>query len=215
VIDKPAGLVVHPAPGHARGTLVHALLHHCEQLSGIGGVERPGIVHRLDKGTSGLLVVAKDDPAHRGLAEQFRVHRIGREYQAIARGRPRADQGEIDASIGRHPRDGKRFSTRSARRSREARTRWKVAERARDHALLRVRPQTGRTHQIRVHLASIGLPILGDPLYGGGRSSGAGLARQALHAAVLVFEHPLTGERLRFESKLPDDIARVWAELPR
>jgi 23S rRNA pseudouridine1911/1915/1917 synthase len=216
VVDKPAGLVVHPAPGHASGTLVHALLHHCSDLSGVGGELRPGIVHRLDKGTSGLIVAAKHDRAHRHLAEQFRAHSIDREYLALVRGRPRADSGSVDAAIGRHPSDRKRFSTRTAR-GRSARTHWTVERRFAGHTLLRVRLETGRTHQIRVHLASIGLPIAGDPVYGGGRKLSAlpGLSRPALHAALLGFVHPRTGERLRFSSELPEDLARVLQELSR
>jgi 23S rRNA pseudouridine1911/1915/1917 synthase len=216
VVDKPAGLVVHPAPGHASGTLVHALLHHCADLSGVGGVARPGIVHRLDKGTSGLLVAAKHDRAHRALAAQFKLHSIDREYLALVRGAPRAQSGEVDAPIGRHPVDRKRFSTR-ARLGRAARTLWSVERRLAGHTLLRVRLETGRTHQIRVHLASIGLPIAGDPVYGGGRKLSAlpGLSRPALHAALLGFVHPRTGERLRFSSELPEDLARVLQELSR
>jgi 23S rRNA pseudouridine1911/1915/1917 synthase len=216
VIDKPAGLVVHPAPGHAQGTLVHALLHHCADLSGVGGVARPGIVHRLDKGTSGLLVAAKHDRAHRALAAQFRLHSIDREYLALVRGTPRADSGTVDAPIGRHPGDRKRFSTR-ARTGRSAVTHWRVAQRFAAHSLLRVRLETGRTHQIRVHLASIGLPVAGDPVYGGARRSSGlpGLGRPALHAALLGFEHPSSGVRLRFESELPEDLVAVIAELAR
>jgi 23S rRNA pseudouridine1911/1915/1917 synthase len=216
VIDKPAGLVVHPGPGHARGTLVHALLHHCPDLAGVGGVARPGIVHRLDKGTSGLLVAAKHDRAHRALAAQFRAHSIEREYQALVRGAPRADRGSVSAPIGRHPTDRKRFSTR-ARIGRAARTHWAVERRFAEHTLLRVRLETGRTHQIRVHLASIGLPIAGDPVYGGGRRGASlpGLGRPALHAAVLGFAHPRDGAWLRFESALPADLHAVLEELER
>ena len=157
VVDKPAGLVVHPAAGHRSGTLVHALLHHCTALAGVGGVRRPGIVHRLDKDTSGLLVAAKSDAAHRGLAAQFKAHSVEREYVALARGAPRARTGSVDAPIGRHPTDRKKWSTR-ARTGREATTHWRVTERLTGHVLLRVRLETGRTHQIRVHLASVGLP---------------------------------------------------------
>jgi len=209
VIDKPAGMVVHPAPGHGSGTLVHALLHHCRELSGVGGVRRPGIVHRLDKGTSGLLVAAKSDAAHRVLAEAFKIHAIEREYLALVRGRPGAERGEIDAPIGRLASDGKRFGTRGVRsRTRSARTAWQVAERLGNFTLLRVTPRTGRTHQIRVHLAAAGLPIAGDPTYGGGRRNAheLGLERQALHAACLGFTHPIRGVPLRFESPLPDDL---------
>jgi len=214
VIDKPAGLVVHPAPGHSHGTLVNALLHHCRDLSGIGGELRPGIVHRLDKDTSGVLVVAKNDAAHRSLAAQFKVHSVLREYLALVRGAPRAAQGTIEAAIGRHPTDRKRMSTRT-RRGRAAVTHYRVEERLRAASLLRLRLETGRTHQVRVHLASIGVSILGDPVYGGGRAQGQelGLSRQALHAAVLGFVHPRTGEALRFESPLPADLVRALEAL--
>jgi 23S rRNA pseudouridine1911/1915/1917 synthase len=210
VIDKPAGLVVHPAPGHTGGTLVNALLHHLRDLSGVGGELRPGIVHRLDKDTSGVLVVAKHDVAHRSLAAQFKVHSVLREYLALVRGAPRAAAGTIEAAIGRHPTDRKRMSTK-ARRGRAAVTHYRVEERLRDASLLRLTLETGRTHQVRVHLASIGVSILGDPVYGGGRAQGAelGLARQALHAAVLGFAHPRSGAALRFESPLPADLARA------
>ena len=216
VIDKTAGMVVHPAAGHRQGTLVNALLHHCRELTGIGGVLRPGIVHRLDKGTSGLLVVAKTELAHRDLSRQFKARSVERSYRALVRARPRADQGSIDAPIGRHPGDRKRFSTH-ARVARRAVTHWSVEERLGEITLLRVRLETGRTHQIRVHLASVGLPIVGDPVYGGGRRAGAelGLGRQALHAATIGFDHPETGERLRFDSELPADLAAAVVKLRR
>jgi 23S rRNA pseudouridine1911/1915/1917 synthase len=214
VVDKPAGLVVHPGAGHRGGTLVNALLHHCgDSLSGIGGVLRPGIVHRLDKGTSGLLMAAKNDIAHRSLAAQLKAHTVDREYRALVRGAPGADAGMIDAPIGRHPSDRKKFSTR-ARSGRRAVTHWQVERRLGPLTLLRVRLETGRTHQIRVHLASVGLPVAGDPVYGGGRAvtRALGLERQALHAARLGFEHPRSGERLAFESPLPADLRRVIEE---
>lgn len=214
VIDKPAGLVVHPAPGHLRGTLVNALLHHCSELAGIGGVLRPGIVHRLDRGTSGILVAAKNDDAHRSLSEQFRDHSIDRLYRAIVRGSPRTDAGRVDAPIGRHPRDRKRMST-AARSSREAHTAWRIAERFAgcDRSLVDVRPETGRTHQIRVHLASVGMPVVGDTVYGrgGGTARERALARPALHAAALGFSHPRGGDRLRFEAALPPDLMELIA----
>ena len=214
VVDKPAGMVVHPAAGHAAGTLVNALLHHCRDLSGVGGELRPGIVHRIDKDTSGVLVVAKHDQAHRALAAQWKVHSIDREYLALVRGAPRTASGSVDAPIGRHPTDRKRMSTH-AKISRSAVTHWKVEERLRDATLLRVRLETGRTHQIRVHMASISLPVLGDPVYGGGRSlpQARGLGRQALHAALLGFTHPTSGERVRLESPLPADLRALLEAL--
>ncbi|MCP4006172.1 MAG: RluA family pseudouridine synthase [bacterium] len=213
-IDKPAGLVVHPAAGHRAGTLVNALLHHCDNLSGVGGVLRPGIVHRLDKDTSGVLVVAKNDVAHRSLAEQFKAHSIDREYLALVRGTPRADEGSIDAPIARHPKDRKRYTTRSSG-GREARTHWRVERRLKEATLLRVRLETGRTHQIRVHLASIGMPVVADSVYGGGRAAlGRSLGRQALHATLLGFDHPKTGERVRLVSELPEDLSVFIAGLP-
>jgi 23S rRNA pseudouridine1911/1915/1917 synthase len=216
VVDKPAGLVVHPAPGHACGTLVNALLHHCGLLAGVGGVLRPGIVHRLDKGTSGVLVVAKHDAAHRHLSVQFHDHTIEREYRALVRGIPGPEAGHIDRPVGRHRRDRKRMSV-NAGVAREARTGWRVLRRfpASERSWLEIRPETGRTHQIRVHLASIGLPIVGDPVYGRARGGGAELGRPALHAARLGFEHPRTGERLRCEAPLPDDLGGLLADLER
>ena len=208
VIDKPAGMVVHPAPGHAGGTLVNALLHHCRDLSGVGGELRPGIVHRLDKDTSGVLVVAKHDRAHRALAAQWKGHAIEREYLALVRGAPRAASGTVDAPIGRHPVDRKRMST-TTRRGRSAVTHWRVERKLSGATLLRVRLETGRTHQIRVHLASIGLPVLGDPVYG--KAPGAG--RQMLHAAVLGFLHPTSGAPLRFEAPPPADFAALVERL--
>jgi 23S rRNA pseudouridine1911/1915/1917 synthase len=221
VVDKPAGLVVHPAPGHPGGTLVNALLYHCRELAGVGGVRRPGIVHRLDRGTSGVMVVAKHDEAHLALAAQFHDHTVERVYLAFVRGAPGADVGRVDRPIGRHPRDRKRMSV-AARGGRAARTAWRVRTRwpRLGVALLEVRPETGRTHQIRVHLASAGLPLLGDAVYGrGGRREAKALApdlrRPALHAAVLGFDHPATGERLRFEAPLPADLLALRAELDR
>lgn len=214
VLDKPAGLVVHPAPGHLRGTLVNALLHRCEDLSGIGGELRPGIVHRLDKGTSGVMVVAKHERALAALAEQFARHTILRVYLALVRGLPAADSGRIEGAIGRHPRDRKRMSL-ATRRGRSAATRWSVLRRfdASGCAWLEVRPETGRTHQIRVHLASAGLPIVGDPVYGRAKLPGVALARPALHAATLGFVHPRTGEAMRFDAPLPEDLAAALAAL--
>ena len=211
VIDKPAGIVVHPAPGHPGGTLVNALLYHCRDLAGIGGVLRPGIVHRLDRGTSGVLVAAKRDAAHTALALQFHDHSIERVYLALVRGAPGTESGHVERAIGRHPTDRKRMSV-SARRGRAAETHWRVARRYGKSgvAFLEVRPATGRTHQIRVHLTSAGMPIVGDPVYGRGGEA-FGLERPALHAAVLGFTHPTSGERLRFEAPLPPDFQEALA----
>lgn len=218
VIDKTADMVVHPAPGHATGTLVNALLHHCGDLAAVGGVLRPGIVHRLDRGTSGVIVAAKDDDAHRALAEQFHEHSIERVYQALVRGNPSSDRGRVDARIARHPRDRKRMTV-VREGGRDAHTAWSVARRfpRSGRSLLEVRPETGRTHQIRVHLASVGLPIAGDPVYGrrGRDRAEPGLDRPALHARVLGLTHPRTGERMRFEASLPADMQARLATLAR
>jgi 23S rRNA pseudouridine1911/1915/1917 synthase len=209
-------MVVHPGPSHSSGTLVNALLHHCGDLAGIGGVLRPGIVHRLDRGTSGVLVAAKHDEAHFALAEQFREHRVERVYLAVARGTPGDDSGRIELPIGRHPRDRKRMSV-STRAARAARTAWSVRRRfpTSGAALLEVRPETGRTHQIRVHLAATGLPIVGDSVYGRSKGRAFAIARPALHAAVLGFDHPRGGERRRFEAPLPPDFAELVHALAR
>jgi 23S rRNA pseudouridine1911/1915/1917 synthase len=214
VVNKAAGMVVHPAPGHSSGTLVNALLHHCGDLAGIGGVERPGIVHRLDRGTSGVLVAAKNDDAHRFLAQQFQEHTIERMYQAVVRGTPRADDGRVDRAIGRHPKDRKRMSVRGTA-MREAQTAWRVAQRfpKSQRAALHVFPETGRTHQIRVHLASVGLPIVGDTTYGRSRGRGPDLDRPALHATTLGIQHPRTGAKMRFEAPLPADFSKLLASL--
>jgi 23S rRNA pseudouridine1911/1915/1917 synthase len=217
VLDKPAGLVVHPAPGHARGTLVHALLHHCRDLAGVGGVLRPGIVHRLDAGTSGVMVVAKTDAAHQALSLQFKDHSIERSYHAWVRGVPGAKSGRIEGTIGRHPTDRKRMSV-AAREGRAARTAWAVLARYAKSgaARLELRPETGRTHQLRVHLASQGLPILGDPVYGRARAGlpeGLALSRPALHALVLGFVHPSSGATLRFEAPPAPELLALDAVL--
>ena len=222
VVDKPAGLVVHPGAGTSRGTLVNALLRHVHDLSGVGGVLRPGIVHRLDRGTSGLLVVAKDDETHRSLVRQFAGRTVEKEYVALVLGAPARTSGEVDAPIGRDPVHRQKMSVRASR-SREARTSWLVEERFDGAALLRLRIHTGRTHQIRVHLASIGHPVAGDPVYGGTRPPSSrraearaalqSLERPALHAARLAFTHPASGERLALEAPLPEDLHRVLERL--
>jgi 23S rRNA pseudouridine1911/1915/1917 synthase len=216
VIDKPAGLVVHPAPGHAAGTLVNALLAHCDDLSGIGGELRPGIVHRLDKDTTGILVATKSDAAHQVLAEAFGDKRtIVREYLAIVAPAPAAAAGTIQTLYNRHPVDRKRFSSKVTRGKRAV-THWAVVERlAAGAALVRLRLDTGRTHQIRVHMADHGWPLLGDPVYGRTPKDprlaalARQLGRQALHAARLELVHPVTGAPLQFASALPDDLRRV------
>jgi 23S rRNA pseudouridine1911/1915/1917 synthase len=226
VVDKPAGMTAHPSPGSETGTLVNALLAHCgASLSGIGGVARPGIVHRLDKDTSGVMVAAKTDAAHRGLAALFERHDIERSYIAFTRGAPRAASGTVATRIARSPRDRKKMAVvrsggREAVTHCELRRAFGPAARPLAARLV-CRLETGRTHQIRVHLAHIGAPCLADPLYGAGAPApavkaaiaAAGLTRQALHAAVLGFVHPITGERLRFETPLPPDLARLETEL--
>ena len=218
VVDKPAGLVVHPAAGHASGTLVNALLHPVDDLSGIGGEKRPGIVHRLDRGTSGLMVVAKHDAAHEELARQFQEREVEKEYLALVWGEVMAGR-RIDEPIGRDPSNRKKMSAR-ARRSREAVTRIVRAERVKTLTLAHVAIHTGRTHQIRVHLSAIGHPIVGDPLYGGVHRRVPGdlravthLDRPFLHAARLAFKHPSDGRRMEFTSELPEDLQRALDEL--
>lgn len=217
VVDKPAGLVVHPAAGNLDGTLVNALLHHCAgQLSGIGGVARPGIVHRIDKDTSGLLVAAKTDRAHEGLARQFAAHSIDRRYRAIVSGVPRPATGTIDAPLGRSSADRKKMAIVPA--GRRAVTHYRTLERLREAALVECRLETGRTHQIRVHFASIGHALLGDPVYGRAKGSTAvlrqlGFQRQALHAAYLGFEHPVNSRPLAFESEWPGDMQELFSHL--
>ena len=220
VVDKPAGLVVHPAAGNREGTLVNALLHHCAgRLSGIGGVARPGIVHRIDKDTSGLLVVAKTDVAHEGLAKQFAAHSIDRRYLAIVSGVPKTADGRVDAPLARSAHDRKKIAIVEGRRGKKAVTHWRRLSVLRDAALVECRLETGRTHQVRVHMASIGHPLLGDPVYGRGKSVHRQLLnqldfkRQALHAAVLGFTHPVTKARLSFESALPSDMQELLAAL--
>ncbi|HEY2179991.1 MAG TPA: RluA family pseudouridine synthase [Caulobacteraceae bacterium] len=220
VIDKPPGMSAHPAPGSPAGTLVNALIHHCgASLSGVGGVARPGIVHRLDKNTSGVMVAAKTDLAHRGLSALFAAHDIERVYIALTRGAPRPARGSVITRIGRSPGDRKKMAVLTAG-GREAVTHYRTMRTfGAGPAAARVACtlETGRTHQIRVHLAHCGAPCLADPVYGGGSPApavraaiiAAGLHRQALHAAVLAFRHPITGEALRFETALPPDMAAL------
>jgi 23S rRNA pseudouridine1911/1915/1917 synthase len=230
VLEKPAGLVVHPAAGHEDGTLVNALIAHCgDSLSGIGGVKRPGIVHRLDKDTSGLLAIAKTDAAHQGLSALFADHgRTGslvREYQAIVWGTPASRNGVIDAPVGRHPRQREKMAVVPEERGRRAVTHWRLEQTFGPASLVCCRLETGRTHQIRVHLAHIGHPLLGDSVYGAGfktkaaqlsdeaKSALTRLGRQALHAAKLGFVHPITSEELLFESPLPADLSGLISAL--
>jgi 23S rRNA pseudouridine1911/1915/1917 synthase len=207
VVDKPAGMVVHPAYGHHNGTLVNALLAHCTDLSGIGGELRPGIVHRLDKDTSGLLVVAKNDVAHRDLQRQFKQRLVHKIYLALTEGLLPAPRGVIEAAIGRDPQQRKRMAV-LPRGGREARTEYRVLEHFVQHTLVEAEPITGRTHQIRIHLASIGHPIAGDIVYGF-RKQRLSLRRQFLHAARIAFTLPSSGQPAEFTSGLPDDLAAV------
>jgi len=233
VIDKKAGMVVHPAAGNPRGTLVNALIAHCgKSLSGIGGVERPGIVHRIDKDTSGLLVAAKTERAHRSLGKQFAAHAIAREYVAFVWGAPEPDSGTIDAALARDPHDRKRIAISKGDHARHARTHYETqkvfgSEKGPFAARLTCRLETGRTHQIRVHMASIGHPLIGDATYGKPRNAASlrtrageeraaiidSFPRQALHAAVLGFQHPATHKTMRFESKLPADLKALEKSL--
>ena len=202
VVNKPKGMVVHPAPGNPDGTLVNALLYHCAgQLSGIGGAIRPGIVHRIDKDTSGLLVVAKTDAAHQALSDQMSVHAIHRVYHAVVYGNLREDEGFVEAPIGRDPRDRKKMAVTPVN-SKYAYTGWRVLERLGNFTYIACQLKTGRTHQIRVHMASIGHPLAGDPVYGP-RNCIRSLGGQCLHAKELGFTHPSTGEWMRFDSELP------------
>lgn len=204
VVNKPAGMVVHPAPGHPDGTLVNALLYHCKNsLSGINGARRPGIVHRIDRDTSGLLIAAKNDRAHLSLAAQLQDHSLFRLYHAVVVGSFREDSGTVDAPIARHKTDRKRMAVCRPGEGREAITHWKTVDSGRGCSHIICRLETGRTHQIRVHMASIGHPLLGDTVYGA-KKPVPGLAGQCLHAAQLTFTHPSTGERITAEAPLPD-----------
>ncbi|HZG78442.1 MAG TPA: RluA family pseudouridine synthase [Paenibacillus sp.] len=212
VVNKPRGMVVHPAVGHPSGTLVNALMYHCKDLSGINGEIRPGIVHRIDKDTSGLLMAAKNDAAHASLAAQLKEHSVTRRYIAIVHGVMEHDQGTIDAPIGRDPQDRKLFTV-TEKGARHAVTHFVVMERFADYTVLELLLETGRTHQIRVHMKFIGHPIVGDPVYGRSRSRTMSVPGQALHAAVLGFTHPRTGERLTFEAPLPDEMQQFIEQL--
>lgn len=205
IVNKPRGMVVHPAAGNPDGTLVNALLNHCGgSLSGINGVVRPGIVHRIDKDTSGLLIVAKNDRAHLSLAAQIKEHSVRREYEAVVRGILKDDAGTIDAPIGRHPTNRKKMAVTS-KNSRNAVTHYEVIERLNRYTHVRLKLETGRTHQIRVHMSYIGHPVAGDPVYGGTLSrEEAALNGQCLHARLIGFVHPTTGEYMEFSSDLPD-----------
>ncbi len=212
VVNKPRGLVVHPAPGHPDGTLVNALLRHCgDSLSGVGGALRPGIVHRIDKDTSGLIIAAKNDFSHRTLSAQLADHSMHRVYEAVVCGRLRADSGTVDAPIGRHPTDRKRMCV-DRRAGRAAVTHWEVVARYRGYTHVRCRLETGRTHQIRVHMASIGHPVAGDPVYGK-KASEKGLSGQCLHARELEFTHPRSGERIHLVCPLPDYFVQFLSRL--
>jgi 23S rRNA pseudouridine1911/1915/1917 synthase len=220
VVDKQAGLVVHPAAGNLDGTLVNALLHHCAgQLSGIGGVARPGIVHRIDKDTSGLLVVAKTNPAHEGLAKQFAAHSVDRVYAAIVAGEPKTAAGTVDANLARSDQNRKKIAIVREDRGKRAVTHWTLLERFAGAALIECRLETGRTHQVRVHMASLGHALLGDPVYSTGKHKHRdllkelGFERQALHARLIGFTHPITKDRLNFESAIPSDMQQLLIAL--
>ena len=205
---------MHPAAGHAEGTLVNALLYHCQDLSGIGGETRPGIVHRLDKDTSGLLVVAKNDRAHLQLSRQFKAHNVTREYVAIVHGRLAAAEGTIDAAIARHPQERKKMAVTKRGQGRRAVTHFKVLQRFKEYTYVALRLETGRTHQIRVHLAAVGHPVVGDPVYGY-KKQRFNLRGQALHARLLGFNHPLTGQYLEFSAEPPQEFQALLNSLYR
>ena len=209
IINKPAGMVVHPAPGHYTGTLVHALLYHCDTLAGIGGVERPGIVHRLDKDTTGAIVVAKSDRAHQDLQAQIKAKTARREYWGIVYGAFSAESGKIDLPISRHPSDRKKMGVVPPEKGREAVTHWQVLERIGNYSLMQFLLETGRTHQIRVHCAHLGHPLLGDNTYGSNRSLKVNLSGQALHARQLSLIHPVTKESINAIAPLPAEFTKL------
>ena len=211
IVNKPAGMVVHPAPGHASGTLVHALLAHCgDQLTGVGGVQRPGIVHRLDKNTTGAMVVAKTESALHSLQKQIQTKTARREYLGLVNGVPKAEQGMVNQPIGRHPKHRKKMAVLPVERGgREAVTHWKVVERMGNYSLMHFQLETGRTHQIRVHSAYIGCPIVGDPEYGSGKSLDVKVLGQALHAFRLTLSHPISGEAIVGEAPLPEVMKKL------
>lgn len=212
VVNKPKGMVVHPAPGNPDGTLVNALLAHCgDSLSGIGGMIRPGIVHRIDKDTSGLLLVAKNDRAHQGLSAQIKAHSLLREYEAIVHGRVKQNDFTVKAPIGRHPKDRKRMAV-TDKHSKEAVTHIQLLEQYRGFSYIRCRLQTGRTHQIRVHMAYLGHPVAGDPVYGPKKPAFDSMG-QCLHARTIGFVHPATGEAMNFSSELPEYFSRILRKL--
>ena len=212
VVNKPRGMVVHPAPGTADHTLVNALMAHCTDLSGINGVLRPGIVHRIDKDTSGLLLVAKNDIAHRSLAEQLKEHTITRVYQGIVCGMVAEPEGIVDCPIGRHPSERKKMAV-TEKNSKRAVTHYRVLERFPGYTLIEAKLETGRTHQIRVHMKYIGYPLLGDPLYGKGDKNSFFFHGQALHARTIGFVHPTTGEYMEFSAEPPEDMQEVMKKL--
>ncbi|WP_375539682.1 RluA family pseudouridine synthase [Oscillatoria sp. FACHB-1407] len=214
ILNKPAGLVVHPAPGHAEGTLVNALLAHCPNLVGIGGVQRPGIVHRLDKDTTGAIAIAKTDQAHHSLQAQFKAKTARRDYLAVVYGAPKGESGTIDLPIGRHPVDRKKMAiVPEEKGGRRAVTHWLVKERLGNFTLIRFQLETGRTHQIRVHSAHIGHPVVGDPVYGAGRSVGVNLPGQALHAWKLTLQHPVSGEWIEAIAPPPEVFTKLLTVL--
>jgi 23S rRNA pseudouridine1911/1915/1917 synthase len=216
IINKPAGLVVHPAPGHEDGTLVNALLAHCPNLAGIGGVQRPGIVHRLDKDTTGAIAIAKTDQAHQHLQAQLKAKTARRQYLGVVYGSPAAESGTIDQPIGRHPVDRKKMAIVPVDKGgRSAVTHWQVRERLGNYTLIHFQLETGRTHQIRVHSAYIGHPIVGDPIYSSGRSLGVNLPGQALHAWKLSLQHPVSGEWIEVTAPLPKTLSTLLDVLRR